>query len=247
MNNAITYEDLNILYEDNHIIVVVKPFNVPSQSDITGDIDMLTLIKQYLIAKYNKTGDAYVGLVQRLDRPTGGVMVFAKTSKAASRLCAMIREGNFQKRYFAVVCGTPVHKAGKLTHYLKKDAKTNTVVIAPLSEEGAKYAELDYKVIESVDNFSLVDIDLITGRSHQARVQMASLQTPIFGDMKYGADKRSKGFNLALFATEIRFEHPVTHEMMMFRVFPPMDKTPWKNFNIEKHLSINVKNGEKYC
>ena len=236
----ITYNDLNILYEDNHIIVVVKPFNVPSQSDITGDIDMLTLVKQYIVNKYNKKGDAYVGLVHRLDRPTGGVMVFAKTSKAAGRLCEMIKSGDMKKRYFAVVCGTPTHKSGKLTHYLKKDSKNNTVVIAPLFEEGAKYAELDYKVIDNAQGFSLVDINLITGRSHQARVQMASLGTPIFGDMKYGADKRSKGYNLGLFAVELSFIHPTTQERMVFRVFPPSDISPWKAFNLEKHLNITV-------
>lgn len=237
----ITFKDIQVIYEDNHIIVAVKPCNIPSQADNTGDIDMLTLIKQYLIDKYNKAGDAYVGLVQRLDRPTGGVMVFAKTSKAAARLCEAIRNGDFDKKYLAVVCGVPEHKAGKLEHYLKKDSKENKVVIAPFSEEGVKRAELDYKVIDEVGGFSLVSINLITGRSHQARVQMASLGTPIFGDMKYGGDVRSKGYNLALWATEIKFIHPVTKEKMVFRVFPPEDNSPWKAFDLDKHLNINKK------
>lgn len=237
----ITYKDINVVYEDNHIIVVIKPCNIPSQADNTGDIDMLTLVKQYLINTHNKEGDAYVGLVQRLDRPTGGVMVFAKTSKAAARLCAAIRNGEFDKKYLAVVCGKPVHKSGKLEHYLKKDSKTNKVVIAPFSEEGAKRAELDYKVIDEVGGFSLISINLITGRSHQARVQMASLGTPIFGDMKYGADVRSKGYNLALWATEIKFIHPVKQEKMVFRAFPPDDASPWKAFDLDKHLNLNKK------
>lgn len=237
----VTYKDLDIVYEDNHIIVVIKPFNIPSQADATGDPDMLTLIKQYLIDKYNKSGDAFVGLVHRLDRPTGGVMVFAKTSKAASRLSAAIREGEFDKKYLAVVCGFPVQKSGKLEHYLKKDSRNNTVVIAPFSEEGAKRAELDYKVLDNVQGFSLVSINLITGRSHQARVQMASLGTPIFGDLKYGADTRSKGYNLALWATEIKFTHPTTKEKMVFRAFPPEDKSPWKAFDLGKFLNINKK------
>lgn len=237
----ITYKDLDIAYEDNHIIVVIKPFNIPSQADITGDMDMLTLIKQYLKEKYAKTGDVYLGLVHRLDRPTGGVMVFAKTSKAASRLSESIRKGEFDKKYLAVVCGVPVHKSGKLEHYLKKDTRNNTVVIAPFSEEGAKRAELDYKVLDDVQGFSLISINLITGRSHQARVQMASLGTPIFGDMKYGADNRSKGYNLALWATEIKFIHPTTKEKMVFRAFPPEESSPWKAFDLGKFLNINKK------
>lgn len=238
---AITYKDLNVVYEDNHIIVVIKPFNVPSQADNTGDMDMLTLVKDYIKNKYNKPGDVYVGLVHRLDRPTGGVMVFAKTSKAASRLSEAIRNGNFEKKYLAVVCGVPTYKSGKLEHYLKKDARNNKVVIAPFSEEGTKRAELDYKVIDDNQGFSLVYINLITGRSHQARVQMASLGTPIFGDMKYGADKRTKGYNLALWATEIKFVHPTTKETMLFRAFPPEDLSPWKGFDIAKHLNLNKK------
>lgn len=234
-----TYNGLNIVYEDNHIIVVIKPFNIPSQADKSGDMDMLSMIKQYLVEKYNKPGDAYVGLVHRLDRPTGGVMVFAKTSKAASRLSEAIRTGEFDKKYLAVVCGAPVQRSGKLVHYLKKDAKTNTVVIAPFSEEGAKLAELDYKVLDNVGGFSLVSINLITGRSHQARVQMASLGTPIFADMKYGADVRSKGYNLALWATEIKFTHPVTKQKMVFRAFPPEESSPWKAFDIGKFLNLN--------
>lgn len=234
-----TYKDLNVVFEDNHILVVIKPFNIPSQGDSTGDADMLTLIKQYLVDKYNKPGDAFVGLVHRLDRPTGGVMVYAKTSKAASRLSEEIRNGSFEKKYLAVVCGSPTHKSGKLEHYLKKDSIKNIVTIAPFSEEGAKRAELDYKVLDEVGGFSLVKINLITGRSHQARVQMASLGTPIFGDMKYGADKRSNGYNLALWATEIKFPHPVTKEMMVFRVFPPEESSPWKAFDIGKFLNIN--------
>ena len=238
----ITYKDINVIYEDNHIIVVVKPFNIPSQADSTGDKDMLTLVKEHVIHTKKKKGDAFIGLVHRLDRPTGGVMVFAKTSKSASRLCMMIRNGEMDKRYLAVVCGEPVHKSGKLEHYLKKDPRTNVVVIAPLSESGAKRAELDYKLIDFVSGFSLIDINLITGRSHQARVQMASLGTPIFADMKYGADQRSKGYNLALFAAEIKFMHPVTKEQLVFRCFPPVEATPWKSFNIDKHLNLDIKN-----
>lgn len=238
----ITYEDINIVYEDNHIIVVVKPNNVPSQADATCDTDMLSLIKQYIVKTYNKPGDAYVGLVHRLDRPTGGVMVFAKTSKAASRLSESIKNGEFEKKYLAVVCGEPVQKSGKLIHYLNKNTKTNVVEIAPMSTAGAKRAELDYKVLTENKGFSLVDIKLITGRSHQARVQMASLGTPIFGDSKYGADARSLKYDLALWATEIKFPHPITKEIMVFRVFPPQDKSPWTGYELKRYLNINIQN-----
>lgn len=142
-----TYKDLKIVYEDNHILVVVKPYDVPVQADESGDPDMLTMLKQYLVEKYNKPGEAYLGLVHRLDRPTGGVMVFAKTSKAASRLCEAIRDGSVEKRYLAIVDGAPRYSADKLTCYLKKFPDTNTVKVVPALSEGAKYAELDYKVL----------------------------------------------------------------------------------------------------
>lgn len=166
----ITYKDIEIVYEDNSILVVVKPQNIPTQADSSNDIDMLSLVKEYVKVTHNKVGDAFVGLVHRLDRPTGGVMVFAKNSKAASRLSESIRLGEVDKKYLAVVCGCPKMRSGKLTHYLKKSATDNTVVIAPMSTEGAKYAELDYKVLEEKQGFTLVQINLITGKIGRAHV-----------------------------------------------------------------------------
>ncbi len=235
-----TYKDIEILFEDNHLLVVVKPANVPVQADESGDADMLTLLKQYLIEKYNKPGDAYLGLVHRLDRPTGGVMVFAKTSKAASRLSEAIRNGDVEKRYFAIVEGTPRERSEKLTCYLKKFQDTNTVKVVPQLTEGAKYAELDYKVLESKNNMSLVSVNLITGRGHQIRVQMSAIGNPILGDARYGNGEKLK-LPLCLWAVELRFAHPVSGNQMMFRVYPP-EEGAWTQFDMEKYLSLTIRN-----
>lgn len=235
-----TYKDLKIVYEDNHLLVVVKPYDLPVQADESGDGDMLTLLKQYLVEKYNKPGDAYLGLVHRLDRPTGGVMVFAKTSKAAARLCEAIREGGVEKRYLAIVEGAPRYKADKLTCHLKKFPDTNTVRVVPALSEGAKYAELDYKVLSQKQGAALVMVNLITGRAHQIRVQLANMGNPIVGDRKYG---KSQGVRcpLCLWACELRFAHPVSGKEMTFRVYPP-EVAPWTQFDIDSFLSITIKN-----
>jgi 23S rRNA pseudouridine1911/1915/1917 synthase len=232
------YTDLEILFEDNHIVVAIKPQNIPSQEDISGDKDMLTMLKEFLIKKYNKPGAAFVGLVHRLDRPTGGVMVFAKTSKAAARLSEGIKDGDFEKRYLAVLCGRPSEPQGKLVHYLKKNSVTNTVYIATSGTTDAKRAELDYKTLEFISPITLCSINLLTGRSHQIRLQMSTLSTPVFGDAKYGGDKYAKGHNLALWATELRFTHPVTARRMVFLSYPPESAEPWKRFDLDKHLNI---------
>lgn len=237
------YKDLNIAYEDNHVIVVVKPQNVPSCPDGTGDMDMLTAVKKYLIEKYQKPGDAFVGLVHRLDRPTGGVMMFAKTSKAATRLSESIKNGETEKKYFAVVVGTPRESSVVgLTHYLIKDAAKNLVYTVPMATEGAKKAVLDYTTIASNDKLSLLSIRLHTGRAHQIRVQMQTLGVPLFGDQKYGQGKSPAGYNLALWATELKFTHPTTKEKMVFRVYPPVEEVPWKFFDINRFLAISIKN-----
>ncbi len=234
-------ERVNVLYEDNHLLVVVKPQNVPVQEDASGDKDLLTMLKEYVKEKYQKPGEAYVGLVHRLDRPTGGVMVFARTSKAAARLQECMKEGEFEKRYFAVVCDTVKQKRRKLVDYLMKNPTTNTVMCVPPATTGAKRAELDYRVLEEKGNLTLVDIALITGRGHQARVQMSNMGNPIFGDARYGGNKIAKGHNLALWAAELKFLHPVTKEKMVFRVFPP-EITPWNLFDLDLFLNINIKN-----
>ena len=153
-------DKLNVIYEDNHVIVVIKPQNIPTQEDESKDKDLLTMVKEYIKEKDNKPGNVFVGLVHRLDRPTGGVMVFAKTSKAASRLSAQIAENEFKKRYLAVVLGKPREKRLKLVNYLQKNARTNTVQVVPELTTGAKRAELEYEVLESKEKVSLVDVKL---------------------------------------------------------------------------------------
>ncbi len=224
----------DIIFEDNQVLVAIKPQNLPVQLDESEDEDFLTKLKKYLVEKYNKTGNAFLGLVHRLDRPTGGVMVFAKTSKSAERLCNQIKDGEFEKTYFAIVEGEPRLKQCRLTNYLKKDEKTNTVHICPQYEEGAKEAILDYQVLETAGGFSLVKINLVTGRSHQIRVQLSNINCPVCFDQKYG--KTSKRGDLALWAVSLKFDHPVSHKRMTFKVIPPADKAPWNKFNLEKYI-----------
>lgn len=226
-----TYQDINIAYEDNHLLVAVKPQNVPTCPDATGDASLYDLLKQYLKETYQKPGEVFLGLVHRLDRPTGGVMVFAKTSKAAARLAESMKEGTFEKRYFAVTAGLPKKKHDVLKNYLYKDMDKNEVYSVPMATEGAKLAILEYRQMHEWQSYALLDILLVTGRSHQARVQLASIGTPICGDRKYGGDKVPKT-NLALWAAELRFPHPTTRETMVFRVQPPADEAPWSKFVI---------------
>ena len=213
-------EHLEVLYEDNHIIVVKKQPNIPSQADKTEDIDMLTIIRKYLKEKYNKPGNVYLGLVHRLDRPVGGVMVFAKTSKAASRLSDQIREKVFKKKYLAVVDGKFENRAGTLEDYLYKDERNNMSKVVNKEKKNAKFAKLDYEVLtyNEIKNLSLVKVNLHTGRHHQIRVQLANAGHSIFGDQKYGT--RGKGKQIALWAYELTIQHPVSKEEMTFKCFP---------------------------
>lgn len=227
---------MEILYEDNHIIVVLKPQNVPSQADASGDNDMLSMVKAYIKEKYNKPGNVYVGLVHRLDRPTGGVMVFAKTSKSASRLAEQFKNKTAEKTYFAVVTNPLKNKQTKLVNYLLKDEKNNIVKVVPMSTEGAKRAELDYTCLEEVNGLSLLKVKLQTGRGHQIRVQLATMGNPIYGDQKYGKDMPKA--NLNLFAVELKFKHPTTGDTMTFRAYPPENLRAWNLFNLERYLSL---------
>ena len=212
--------ELKVIYEDNHIIVVEKPPNIPSQSDKTGDIDMLTIIKQFLKEKYNKPGNVYLGLVHRLDRPVGGVMIFAKTSKAASRLSEQVRNKTLKKEYIAIVDGKLKEKKGTLENYLLKNEKTNTSKIVQEKVKNSKYAKLDYEVIKYQKDIdlSLLKIFLHTGRHHQIRVQLSGIGHSICGDQKYGT--RGRGKQISLWAYKLEIEHPVTKEPMIFTDIP---------------------------
>lgn len=223
--------NLTVLYEDNHVIVVLKPQNLPSCPDSSGDDNLLDRIKRYVKTAYNKPGNVYIGLVHRLDRPTGGVMVFAKTSKAAERLSDGLQHGDFEKKYLTVLCGTFDTERGTLTNFLKKNTVNNMVYICTPSEEGAREASLDYKVVEAKENYTLAEVRLHTGRSHQIRVQMAGVSRPVFGDMRYGGPSAQKG-KLALWAYSLSFTHPVLKERMRFVALPPETESPWKNFSL---------------
>lgn len=207
---------INVLYEDNHIIVVEKKINIPICEDESHDLDMLTMVKQYLKEKYNKPGNVYLGLVHRLDRPVGGVVVFAKTSKAASRLSEQVREKHLQKKYYAVIIGD-IQNEGILEDKLLKDSKNNIVRV----DKNGKDSKLEYKIIAKKDGMSLVDINLITGRSHQIRVQFSSRGCPLYGDNKYNKDAKA-GEQIALFAYELCLIHPITKEKMTFKLDKPL-------------------------
>lgn len=206
---------INVIYEDNHLLVVEKPINIPTQEDNTKDKDLLTILKKYIKEKYNKPGNVYLGLVHRLDRPVGGIMVFARTSKAASRLSEQVRNKTFKKTYNAVVIGN-IENTGKLKDNLLKDEKRNIVKV----DKNGKEAILNFKKLNYKNNMSLVEINLQTGRSHQIRVQMANHGYPLFGDQKY--NKTAKvGEQIALFAKKIEFIHPTTNELLTFELDLP--------------------------
>ena len=212
-----TKEDLKVLYEDNHIIVVYKPANILSQGDATGDKDLLTVIKEYIKEKYNKPGNVYLGLVHRLDRPVEGIMVYAKTSKAASRLSEQIRKNEVSKHYLAVINGILDTKKGEYTDYLLKKEDGNTIVT---DKEHGKESILKYEVLKEKDNLSLVRIELITGRHHQIRVQFASRGYPLVGDGRYGT---YDGKQIHLCCYQLSFIHPITKEVLKFEIEPKKD------------------------
>jgi 23S rRNA pseudouridine1911/1915/1917 synthase len=223
--------DIPLLYEDNHILVINKPVNLLSQADHTGDPDLLTLCKEYLKIKYKKSGNVFLGLVHRLDRPVGGVMVLAKTSKAASRLSEQIRTRMFDKRYLLVVHGeTPPN--GVFVHHLLKEKNSNRVTVAAANDKRSKRAELVYQRLEYYENhnLSLVKVNLITGRAHQIRVQFSSEGFPLAGDRKYGkVDVRNTTSEPALFAFEIIFSHPTLKKTVSYKASPP-SSPPWSFF-----------------
>ncbi len=213
-------QKLNVLFEDNHIIVVEKIVNVPSQADKTGDTDMLSIIKDYLKEKYNKPGNVYLGLVHRLDRPVGGVMVFAKTSKAAARLSEQVRLKEFEKKYLVIVNGKVEPDKGEFEDYLLKNEKKNMSRVVPEGTKNSKYADLEYEVLKYDEeiNLSVAKVFLHTGRHHQIRVQFSSRDHSIYGDQKYGG--RGHGKQIALWAYSLSFVHPISKERLEFKALP---------------------------
>lgn len=220
---------MNVIYEDNHLLVVLKPYGVPSQADESGDEDMLSRCKAYIGEKYNKPGNVYIGLVHRLDRPTSGVMVFARTSKAAARISKQIQSGAFEKTYLAVLTAPPPQSEGALWHHLTKDIDTHIAHVSDKPSPDSKKAGLEYAVLGSQNGLYLVRIKLLTGRFHQIRAQFAAIGASVYGDMKYGA--RAVKAPLALFASEVSLDHPTTGERLSFSATP--DFHPFTLFSIK--------------
>jgi 23S rRNA pseudouridine1911/1915/1917 synthase len=216
-----------IIFEDNHLLIVVKPPNMPTQADDSLDLDVLTALKEDIKIRFAKPGSVYLGLVHRLDRPVGGIMVFAKTSKAASRLSEAVRSRDFGKNYWAIVHGTPKKAQDRLVHYLLKNTKTNTVTAENKQHPDAKEAILEYETIATSNGLSLVYVQLLTGRSHQIRVQFASIGCPLYGDQRYGAHVNQVGQQIALWSAQLSFEHPTLKERLTFNSAPPVVSYPW--------------------
>ena len=213
-----------VIYEDNHLLVVIKPQNIPTVADSSQDQSLQESLKEY-------TG-GFVGIVHRLDRVTGGVMVFAKTSKAAARLAEQIKDGTFKKTYYAVVNGIPKDRTATLVNWLAKDPVRNMVAVVPQTTTGAKRAELTYKIVDEAKGDALVAVQLGTGRSHQIRVQMKHIGNPIVGDARYGGSRKGVK-DIALWAYQLEFNHPTTHDRMKFIVNPPEDGA-WANFDFRR-------------
>jgi 23S rRNA pseudouridine1911/1915/1917 synthase len=242
--------DLNIIYEDNHLIAVIKEPGVLSQSDGRAVPDLLTIVRNHIKDKYKKPGKVYLALLHRLDMPVSGIMVFAKTSKAAKRMNEQIRRGGMEKRYLAVVTGRPKEPLGRLEGFILKDAENNKSRMCSSEEPGAKYAALEYSLVSESECFSLLDIRLITGRSHQIRVQMADMGNPIAGDRKYGSDKSHH--TTALFAWALVFKHPVTKEEIRLAYYPRREGI-FNKFKYEELIdyetagSFKIRDREDHC
>lgn len=218
-----TKNNLQVLYQDNHLIIVNKRPGDISQGDKTGDKPLSDVVKEYLKEKHNKLGNVFLGVVHRLDRPTSGVIIFAKTSKALERLNKMLRNKKIKKTYWAVVKDNPTSNKDCLIHYLKKNPKNNKSSVYKKEVEGSKKGILHYEVIKILQNYSLLEIDLETGRHHQIRAQLSSIGFPIKGDLKYGFNRSNKDGSIHLHARKIEFIHPVSNSLISICAPTPND------------------------
>ena len=221
-----TKDNLEVLFEDNHLLIVNKKSGDIVQGDKTGDKPLSDVVKEYIKEKYNKPGEVFLGVVHRLDRPTSGIIIFARTSKALERLNKMLRERTISKTYWAVVKNTPLKEKDSLIHFLKKNPKNNKSTVFTKETDTSKKAILHYSVIKKLDNYSLLEIDLETGRHHQIRAQLAYIGSPIKGDLKYGASRSNKDGSIHLHARNISFTHPVSKENISF-LAPIPNETIW--------------------
>lgn len=225
-----TPENLQILFEDNHIIIVNKRSGDITQGDKTGDIPLSDVVKAYIKKKYNKEGNVFLGVVHRLDRPTSGVIIFARTSKALERLNKMLRDKKINKTYWAIVKNHPKKEKDTLTHFLKKNPKNNKSFVHQKEVDGSKKAVLHYQLLKKLDNYSLLEIDLETGRHHQIRAQLSSIGFPIKGDLKYGFNRSNSDGSIHLHARKIAFVHPVSKEKISI-IAPTPDDVIWNACN----------------
>ncbi|MFL3660250.1 MAG: RluA family pseudouridine synthase [Polaribacter sp.] len=218
-----TKENLQVLFEDNHIIIVNKRSGDITQGDKTGDQPLSDVVKAYVKDKYNKPGEVFIGTVHRLDRPTSGIVIFARTSKALTRLNKMLRDKIIDKTYWALVKNAPNKASDTLTNFLKKDTKKNKSFVYKKEIEGSKKATLHYTVLKKLENYSLLEIDLETGRHHQIRTQLSHIGSVIKGDLKYGASRSNKDGSISLHARKIKFIHPVSKEEIAITAPTPKD------------------------
>jgi 23S rRNA pseudouridine1911/1915/1917 synthase len=218
-----TKENLQVLFEDNHIIIVNKRSGDITQGDKTGDKPLSDVIKEYVKEKYNKPGAVFIGTVHRLDRPTSGIVIFARTSKALNRLNKMLRDKIIDKTYWALVKNAPNKASDTLINFLKKDTKKNKSFVYKKEIEGSKKAILQYKILKKLENYSLLEIDLETGRHHQIRTQLSHIGSVIKGDLKYGASRSNKDGSISLHARKIKFTHPVSKEEIVLTAPTPED------------------------
>ena len=223
---------MNVIYEDNHIIVVNKESGEIVQGDKTGDTPLSDCVKDYLKRKYQKPGNVFLGVVHRLDRPVSGLVVFAKTSKALSRLNEMFRKGEVHKTYWAIVKNAPKEPSGRLTHWIYRNEKQNKSYAYNSEVSGSKKAVLDYRLLASGDNYHILEIRLLTGRHHQIRCQLSAMGSPIRGDLKYGAQRSNPDGSISLLSRHVKFVHPVSKELVSLDAPLPKDNLWQKILNI---------------
>ncbi|MCU4175179.1 RluA family pseudouridine synthase [Carboxylicivirga sp. N1Y90] len=221
---------LDILFEDNHIIAVNKSTSDIVQGDKTGDETLSDKVKKYIKKKYNKPGEVFLGVVHRLDRPVSGVVLFARTSKALTRLNKMFEERKVKKSYFAIVGELPENDSAQLRHFILKNSEKNKSYAFPKTRLGAKEAILNYKMVSGLKNYYLLEVDLQTGRHHQIRCQLAKIGCPIRGDLKYGFPRSNKSGGISLHARKIEFIHPVSKEPICLIAKTPEEENLWKEF-----------------
>jgi 23S rRNA pseudouridine1911/1915/1917 synthase len=223
--------DLEILYEDNHIIAINKPNNILVQPDTTGDSSLEELVKQYIKVKYNKPGEVFLGVVHRLDRPVSGVILFARTSKALTRMNEQFKTKQIKKIYWAIVKNQPRPESALLQHYIERNTKTNKSTAHIKAVPNSKEAQLSYRTLARSNNYSLLEVQLYTGRHHQIRCQLAAIGSPIKGDLKYGFARSNDGGGISLHARSVEFMHPVTKELVRIEAPVPHDDTLWRAFS----------------